>query len=200
MTWIALFWSAWGLLSIFDHLIPGMIRFSIIAKGLTAAYRAARDWVWDQVQWLFALITIPIPELPPLWLDGLTIAGLVLAALNFESIHRYGQTLFFDFGRGFVDRWAEFKVDQFDDFDDLPVGRHRQRALRQKRARERDAALMRFRETLFGPRSGVTLALGIGCFLLGVWVLGYVLRTSITASGIYSQSAPSQIKALEAAL
>ncbi|MFZ4121609.1 MAG: hypothetical protein ACOYKM_08090 [Caulobacterales bacterium] len=154
MTWIALFGSAWAFLSVFDHLIPGLIRFSIIAKGLTAAYRAGRDWVWDQVQWAFAFIQIRIPELPPYWLDALAIAGLVLAALNFESIHRFGRSLVLDFGRhilGYVAR--------------MIGGERHDRA------------------TLFAWRIGRHWA-SAAFLYLGFWILGFAVRAGLEALGL----------------
>ena len=102
LTWISLFGAAIGFFSFFDELMPNLVRLSFVLKALTGAYTFARDWVWDRVQWLFSLVHLRIPDIPEVWLDAFTVLSLVLAALNFESIQRYGRSLLLDFGRDVV--------------------------------------------------------------------------------------------------
>ncbi len=96
---VSLILSALGALSLFDILMPTAVRLSIIFKAATGAYSIARDFVWSVVRNAFELLHVRIPELPALWLDGITISALVFAALNFESLHRYNRTLLLDYWR-----------------------------------------------------------------------------------------------------
>jgi len=93
LVWPSLCLSAFGLMSAFDDLIPNILRLSFLFRVLATSYRMAREWLYDQVQWLFSWIHITIPEIPDLAKDIIIIVGFFLAALNLESFRKFGESL-----------------------------------------------------------------------------------------------------------
>lgn len=90
--WLSLVGSAFGLMSVFNDLIPNLIRLSILFKAAVSAYRQAREWIYDGAQWLAALVGVVIPEIPELVKDVIVIVALILAALNWESVRKFGES------------------------------------------------------------------------------------------------------------
>lgn len=113
--WVSLIGSAFGLLSVFNDLIPNLIRLSLIVRAGVAAYRLGREWVYDRIQIAFSWINFELPEIPDAVKDALVIVALVLAALNFDSVRRFGEGLVF----GFLRRLIQFIRQRFTAGDSL---------------------------------------------------------------------------------
>lgn len=103
---VSLVISAFGMLSIFDNLLPNLVRLSLVFKALTSAYRLGREWLFEGIQSLALAMGLSFPELSPLWKDALVCGGLLFAALNFESVWRFKQSLVLSFFRDIVGLWA----------------------------------------------------------------------------------------------
>lgn len=91
--WVSLIGSAFGLMSVFNDLIPNLVRLSLLFKAAVSIYRQGREWVFDGIRWLFSWVNIHIPEIPQLVQDGIIVGALIMAALNLESTRRFRQSL-----------------------------------------------------------------------------------------------------------
>lgn len=93
LTYFSSLLAIFGAFSLVNDLIPNLVRLSLLFKGLVAAYRISRDWVFGGLIDLLASLHIVLPHIPELVRDSMVVVSLLFVALNYESMRHQGRTI-----------------------------------------------------------------------------------------------------------